>query len=312
MQNIIHMKNNFYSWMEKISDKKASDWTKIPMKPLDPALVEMQMLNDPTHSYETLYDLQPSYINMPQYRGGKGGPSQSIRKYIAEAEGSDFTKQNRRWGGDAVGTYYNMLGKLIGSDTWNKFNQNQRDALTSYYYNIKPSSFTPTLKAIRKAMANGMTYDDLQSINKTIITGMNDKNNPGLKTRRLYEQQLFMKDIQPTGIVDGNLSMHIPQIVLPELTNQQISVPIQQDYLNNPVKPKIKIPFEPQPFLDSDGNPIIFNRGKSGIHINPANRGKFNATKKRTGKTTEELTHSKNPLTRKRAIFALNASKWNH
>ena len=40
------------------------------------------------------------------------------------------------------------------------------------------------------------------------------------------------------------------------------------------------------------------------IHIKPANRGKFNATKKRTGKTTEELTHSKNPLTRKRAIFA--------
>lgn len=46
------------------------------------------------------------------------------------------------------------------------------------------------------------------------------------------------------------------------------------------------------------------------IHINPKNRGKFNATKKRTGKTTEELTHSKNPLTRKRAIFAQNARKW--
>ena len=48
------------------------------------------------------------------------------------------------------------------------------------------------------------------------------------------------------------------------------------------------------------------------IHINPKNKGKFNATKKRTGKTTEELTHSKNPLTRKRAIFAQNARKWRH
>lgn len=47
-----------------------------------------------------------------------------------------------------------------------------------------------------------------------------------------------------------------------------------------------------------------------GIHINPKNKGKFNALKKRTGKTTEELTHSKNPLTRKRAIFAQNARKW--
>ena len=51
--------------------------------------------------------------------------------------------------------------------------------------------------------------------------------------------------------------------------------------------------------------------GKSGIHIKPENRGKFNALKRRTGKTTEELTHSKNPLTRKRAIFAQNAAKWN-
>jgi hypothetical protein len=50
----------------------------------------------------------------------------------------------------------------------------------------------------------------------------------------------------------------------------------------------------------------------AGIHIKPENKGKFNALKKRTGKTTEELTHSKNPLTRKRAVFAQNAKKWKH
>lgn len=49
---------------------------------------------------------------------------------------------------------------------------------------------------------------------------------------------------------------------------------------------------------------------KGGIYIKPENRGKFNATKKRTGKSTEELTHSSNPVTRKRAIFAQNAAKW--
>ena len=47
----------------------------------------------------------------------------------------------------------------------------------------------------------------------------------------------------------------------------------------------------------------------SGIHIDPANKGKFTATKKRTGKSTEELTHSKNPLTRKRANFARMAKR---
>lgn len=50
----------------------------------------------------------------------------------------------------------------------------------------------------------------------------------------------------------------------------------------------------------------------SDIEIKPENKGKFNATKKATGKSTEELTHSKNPLTRKRAIFAQNAKKWSH
>jgi len=51
-------------------------------------------------------------------------------------------------------------------------------------------------------------------------------------------------------------------------------------------------------------------RGSFGIHIDPENIGKFTATKKRTGKTTEELTHSKNPLTKKRAVFAENAARW--
>ena len=54
----------------------------------------------------------------------------------------------------------------------------------------------------------------------------------------------------------------------------------------------------------------IFKKG--GIYIKPKNRGKFNALKKRTGKTTEQLKHSKNPLTRKRATFAANARKWKH
>ena len=65
--------------------------------------------------------------------------------------------------------------------------------------------------------------------------------------------------------------------------------------------------------IESGNDPMEAMQMKyGGIHINPANKGKFNATKKATGKTTEELTHSNNPLTRKRAIFAQNASRWKH
>ena len=56
----------------------------------------------------------------------------------------------------------------------------------------------------------------------------------------------------------------------------------------------------------------IKKKNGGGIYIKPENRGKFTATMKRTGKSAEELSHSPNPLTRKRAIFALNARKWNH
>lgn len=56
----------------------------------------------------------------------------------------------------------------------------------------------------------------------------------------------------------------------------------------------------------------IFLKQGGTIHIKPENKGKFTATKKATGKSTEELTHSKNPITKKRAIFAQNSAKWKH
>lgn len=56
----------------------------------------------------------------------------------------------------------------------------------------------------------------------------------------------------------------------------------------------------------------IITYKKGGIHIKPENKGKFTATKKATGKSTEELTHSKNPVTKKRQVFQQNAKKWKH
>ena len=60
------------------------------------------------------------------------------------------------------------------------------------------------------------------------------------------------------------------------------------------------------------GIPELEKVTEESIDIDPKNKGKFTATKKATGKSTEELTHSKNPLTRKRAIFSQNSKKWSH
>lgn len=59
-------------------------------------------------------------------------------------------------------------------------------------------------------------------------------------------------------------------------------------------------------------------RRKSGIHINPANRGKLRASTKKTKKGTIKVSElqakkrSKDPAVRKRATFALNARKFKH
>ena len=71
--------------------------------------------------------------------------------------------------------------------------------------------------------------------------------------------------------------------------------------LGGPINIASSMPMSPFGNRFDEGGPI---------HINPDNKGKFNRTKQRTGKSTEELTHSKNALTRKRAIFAQNASHW--
>ena len=51
------------------------------------------------------------------------------------------------------------------------------------------------------------------------------------------------------------------------------------------------------------------DEGKSEIHIKKKNKGKFTATKKRTGKSTSELLHSPNKKTRARANFARMAKR---
>ena len=56
---------------------------------------------------------------------------------------------------------------------------------------------------------------------------------------------------------------------------------------------------------------------RSGIYIKPANRGKLRKSakakkgKKIPVKKLRAMKKSKNPKTRKRATFALNARKWN-
>lgn len=413
-------KNDFYSWLDKIADKKAQDWTKVPMKPLDPLLVETQMLNDPTYNYETFYNLQPfmaermlqadpdahftdigktmyhptfsdesafsGYVNDFNPLGIIGGhwneggteytPSESqlqnywnynrTRDYLDNAEDHPVKINVPKYGGGKIGSFVHRMGPLIyqglvargvknidaayanlmrqighesgygtsgisrqhnyggikmpGSNDYRKFNSDRDFA--DYYLNLMTSRYRDAINAKdlngfvnalgSRGYFRGQTaaqylgkLNTLKSLDRAVAQDFANR-------RDFYNQTM---GIQP------NPETNEPEFVQPVLKEEQpievpyldpqklgtLTFPVNQPMINmHTVLPQLK----PMPYPNLEQNES-FDHGKSGIHINPANRGKFNATKKRTGKTTEELIHSKNPLTRKRAIFALNASKWN-
>ena len=433
-------KNDFYTWLDQIANKKAQEWTQAPMKPLSADEVYTEMLNDPTYNYKEFYEgrpflanamlyapefahfsdyaktmYHPTFSNQSIYSGKVsdynpygivGGswneegteytPSMSqlanywnynrTRDYLDHAEPrpvkinipdyltrreyitSDKFKLNLpKYGGGKIGSFVHRMGPLIyqglvargvknrdaayanlmrqighesgygtsgissqhnyggikmpGSNRYRKFNSD-RD-FTDYYLNLMTSRYRNAIdandlsefvnalrqKGYFEEKKKGEYFDNLnrlKSLDRAVIQD--------LAARRDFYNQT-------TGI-HPNPETNMPEFVQPIPKEQQ---PIEIPYLdpqklgtltfpvNQPVMNLQNILPQLKPELYPDQKPDgSFDRGKSGIHINPANRGKFNATKKRTGKTTEELSHSKNPLTRKRAQFALNARKWKH
>lgn len=128
---------------------------------------------------------------LPTYESGKDGPSKRLYEYLEDAEGTDWKEQVIKHG-DPVKVHYDETRKQLGDDVWNKLNQNQKDALTSYRYNIKYNSFKPTIQALKKWSKSG-NYSDLIDAKNTINVGYNRKNYGGLPKRRNLEQDWFME-----------------------------------------------------------------------------------------------------------------------
>lgn len=70
-------------------------------------------------------------------------------------------------------------------------NDNQRDALYSYYYNLKPSTYRKQIVPLLSKLNGSDDTDTLNRIRSSINVGMNRTNLPGLRNRRLAEQRIF-------------------------------------------------------------------------------------------------------------------------
>lgn len=118
----------------------------------------------------------------------------------------------------------------------------------------------------------------------------------------------------------GNLkNSPVPASQLPHRKPKNYMVPevvkekVQDSKPTPSFLPKNKIESEADKLKNKFKKKSLEKGGKTPkIEIKEENKGKFTATKKATGKTTEELTNSKNPITKKRAIFAQNAAGWSH
>lgn len=413
-------KNNFYTWLDQIADKKAQEWTQAPMKPLSADEVYTEMLNDPTYNYKAFYEgrpfmanamlyapafahfddyaktmYHPTFSNQSVYSGKVsdynpygivGGswneegteytPSMSqlanywnynkTRNYLDRAEDHPVKINLPEYGGGKIGSFVHRMGPLIyqglvargvknigtaytnlmrqighesgygtsgiskqhnyggikipGSNNYRKFDSDR--AFADYYLNVMTDRYRNAIDARdlagfvnalgAKGYFRGQTaaqylgkLSTLKSLDRAVAQDLAAR-------RNFYNQTTGVQPNPETGSAEFVQPVPVEQrATIPYLDPQKLgtfTVPVTTPNFNTQLQLPKLMP-EQYPVIDDNAS---FDHGKSGIHINPANRGKFNATKKRTGKTTEELSHSKNPLTRKRAQFALNARKWKH
>lgn len=134
------------------------------------------------------------------------------------------------------------------------------------------------------------TIDTFKSVNNSDTDATGQKNSTKLKVKMgglnskggINTSELFMGSL-------GLISSLLPNTPVGSNIN-----PLQDAY---------------NPYPNGTGSQAIAD---SGIHIKPSHKGRFTAYKERTGKTTEEALHSKDPHVRQMANFARNAKKWKH
>lgn len=110
---------------------------------------------------------------------------------------------------------------------WNNLGEGAKTALLSYYYNY-PAGFGDNTKFMKYWNA-----EDFDNAIREVDAGMNDKKNPGLRTRRLQEQQLLRQDPflktpkrKQVGAIESMMET-APRFIPPVVKAQ---IPVQTDY----------------------------------------------------------------------------------
>lgn len=182
--------------------------------------------------------VKPVY-NTSKYRG-----TSRARKQIAKWEGSDFAEQNAQFKGDAIGAKERELRQFMGK-AYNYLNDNQRDALLSYYYNLVPKTFRGQMTKYRNALINAQTeqeYNDtLNNMRESINVGANRKGMRGLRNRRATERNWFgynydnpiQEKVDKTLIQVPDVTKVVQPIMQQSVITKPIEINPQEGYVPN-------------------------------------------------------------------------------
>lgn len=182
--------------------------------------------------------VKPVY-NTSKYRG-----TIRARRQIAKWEGSDFAGQNAQFKGDAIGAKERELRQFMGK-AYNYLNDNQRDALLSYYYNLVPKTFRGQMTKYRNALINAQTeqeYNDtLNNMRESINVGANRKGMRGLRNRRATERNWFgynydnpiQEKVDKTLIQVPDATKVVQPIMQQSVITKPIEINPQEGYVPN-------------------------------------------------------------------------------
>lgn len=191
-------------------------------------------------------------------------PSNNVRKHIAEWEYTDFEKQNKNFGGDAIGAKSKEFHNIM-KNNYKGFTQQDLDGLFSTYYNLRPVTYKKMIMPYVKnynEKQDVVSYKDLQDVLLNRYNLSEDIYKNGIKRRAKSDVELMSNRYK-----DGKDTNTIPEEIQPLVQDEQFQQQINdqknklydlnvQDFLyrTNKFRPNISLDQVQKTYLNT---PII-------------------------------------------------------
>ena len=179
--------NNF-NYLKQFKESKYN-FMNLPKEQFDPnKFINMKSGNYLQNAVKFIADEEKFVPNVYMDRPGKKGVATighglTAKKYIDKGT----ITEEESYAGMMEHIEKEVMPSLKKEPYFDKLNDNQKTALVSYIYNVGSGNFAKS-KNLKSALLAG----DWQGAAKQIDIGMNDATAPGLRKRRLKEQQLFL------------------------------------------------------------------------------------------------------------------------